>query len=69
MNANQLINMVIRMVTRRLINKGVNTGIDIAARKGKRVEDMTPEEREEARMTRELANRGRKSMRIGRRLF
>ncbi|WP_298907235.1 hypothetical protein [uncultured Aliiroseovarius sp.] len=69
MNANQLINMVIRMVTRRLINKGVNTGIDMATRKGRREEDMTPAQREEANKAKELAKRGRKTMRIGRRLF
>ncbi|NDW51882.1 hypothetical protein [Aliiroseovarius sp. PrR006] len=69
MNANQLINMVIRMVTRRLINKGVNTGIDIAARKGRQVEDMTPEQQKEAQKARDLAKRGRKTMRIGKRLF
>lgn len=69
MNANQLINMIIRVITRRLMNKGVNAGIDLAARRGKAKDDMTPEEREEARKARELANRGRKTMRIGRRLF
>lgn len=69
MNVNQLINMIIRIVTRRLMNKGVYAGIDLAARRGKAKEDMTPEEREEARKAREIAKRGRQATRIGRRLF
>jgi hypothetical protein len=69
MNANHLLNMIIRIVTRRLMSKGVNAGIDLAARRGKSKEDMTPEEREEARKAREIAKRGRQATRIGRRLF
>ena len=65
MNMNRLINMGLRMIMR----KGINTGISAAANRGKRPEDMTPEERQMAKSTRQNAQNTRKSMRVLRRFM
>lgn len=44
MNMNRLINMGLRML--------MNKGIDAASRRGKKPEDMTPQERENAKKAR-----------------
>lgn len=62
---NQMINMVIRMVTRRLINMGINKGIDVAAKRGQRGEDLTPEQRKAAG---ETTKRAKQAVRMGRRI-
>lgn len=61
---NQVINMVIRMVMRRLINLGINKGIDAASRRGKKPDELTPEQRRRAG---EQSGRTKKSMRLLRR--
>jgi len=38
---NQIINMLFRMVMRRLVNMGINKGIDVAAKRGRKGEDLT----------------------------
>lgn len=65
MNMNRLINMGLRM----LMNKGINKGIDMASKKGKRPEDMTPEERAAAQTTRQNAHKARKGLGIARRFM
>ena len=65
MNMNRLINMGMRM----LMNKGINKGIDLAAKKGKRAEDMTAEERAAAQNTRQNAQKARKGLGIARRFM
>ena len=57
MNANGIINMITRMIFRKVMNKGVNAGIDKAFGKGKKPQDMTPEERQQARQGKQNARR------------
>ena len=64
MNANQIINMVMRMFLRKVVNKG----IDMAANRGKSVEEMTPAEREQAQKAKQTANKAKKMARLARRM-
>ncbi|MFZ1727943.1 MAG: hypothetical protein WBO29_09770 [Albidovulum sp.] len=68
MDLNRLINMIIQQITRRLINSGINKGFDFAARKGKPKEEMTPEERKQAQMGKDMAKRAKQAAKITRRL-
>ncbi|MGB3313136.1 MAG: hypothetical protein WBB85_01890 [Albidovulum sp.] len=68
MNAQRLITMIINTVTRRLINLGINKGIDLASRKGKPRDQMTAEDRKQAKNAREIAKRARQAAKITRRL-
>lgn len=65
MNMNRLINMGLRM----LMRKGVNKGIDLASRGGKQPEDMTVEEREQAKSAKQTAQNAQKGMRTARRFM
>lgn len=65
MNMNRMINMAIRMLMRR----GMNAGIDMASRRGKRPEDMTPEERQAARQARQNTHQARRGLNILRRFM
>ena len=65
MNMNRLINMGLRM----LMRKGINKGIALASTKGKRPEDMTPEERAQAKETQQTAQKAQKGMRAARRFM
>ena len=61
MNMNRLINMGMRML--------MNKGIEFAANKGKRPEDMTPEEREAAKTAKQYANKARRGLGMARRFM
>ena len=61
MNMNRLINMGMRML--------MSKGIEIAANKGKRPEDMTPEERQSAKNARNNANKAQRGLRMMRRFM
>ena len=61
MNMNRLISMGMRMLTKK--------GIEVAARKGKKLEDMTPEERQAAKSAQQNANRAQKGLRQLRRFM
>lgn len=64
---NQMINMVIRMVMRRVVNMGINKGVDVAAKRGQRGEDLTPEQRRAAgAQTKRTKQAVRMARRIGR---
>ncbi|SDX03149.1 hypothetical protein [Litoreibacter albidus] len=64
---NQMINMAMRMIMRRLINMGINKGIDVAANRGQRGKDLTPEQRQKSGETSKRAKQAvRMSRRIGR---
>jgi hypothetical protein len=65
MNMNRLINMGMRM----LMRQGVNKGIDVAARRGKSTEDMTPQERQSAQSARSNTQNARRGMNILRRFM
>jgi hypothetical protein len=60
--------MVINQVVRRLVRSGVDKGFDLATRKGKRKEDMTAEDHEQAKMGRDMAKRAKDMSKITRRL-
>jgi hypothetical protein len=65
MNMNRLINMGVRM----LMNKGINKGINVAANRGKKPEDMTPEERVAAKSARGNTQNARRSLGMLRRFM
>ncbi len=65
MNMNRLINMGVRMLMRR----GINKGIDVASRRGKSADEMTPEERQGSQSTRKNAQRARRGLNILRRFM
>ena len=69
MNMNQLINMAVRMLMRKGMNAGINKGVELAARKGKRAEDMTPEDQAQAKDAQQTAQKARKGMRTARRFL
>jgi hypothetical protein len=68
MDWSRLLNGVLNQLLRRFLGRTINTGIDYAARRGKDVADMTPDEREQARSAKQLAQRARKISRLTRRL-
>ena len=61
MNMNRLINMGLRMLMRK--------GTEMAANRGKRAEDMTPQEREQAKSARQTAQKAQRGMRAARRFM
>lgn len=65
MDLNGLFNMLARMFVR----SAVDAGVDYAARRGKPDEELTPEEREQAKKARDLANRAREISKVTRRLW
>ncbi len=65
MNMNRLINMGLRM----LMNKGMNKGIAMMSNRGKQPEDMTSEEREQAKAAQQTAHKAQKGMRAARRFM
>ena len=69
MNLNQLINMAGRMLTRKLMSRGMDAGIDAISRRGKRPEEMTPEEREAAKKTKQNAQKARRGLGMARRFM
>lgn len=68
MNANHLINMIVRMVTRQLLHRGVNAGIDAVAGRGKSREEMSRDERQQARSAKKSVGRANQAMRAARRI-
>ncbi len=64
MNADRIISMILR----RLMNTGINKGINLAANRGRDTNEMTDEERTQAKQARDIAKRGRKAMQMGRRI-
>lgn len=61
MNMNRLINMGLRML--------MNKGIDAASRRGKKSEDMTPQERENAKKARNTTQNAQRSIGMLRRFM
>jgi len=68
MNANQIINMILRMVMRKAVNKGLDAGINKVAGGGKARDEMSPEERQQARSGKQAAKRTRQTMKMARRI-
>ncbi|OYU18772.1 MAG: hypothetical protein CFE34_08920 [Rhodobacteraceae bacterium PARR1] len=63
----RLIQMIINMVMRRGIDMAMNKGADLMVGRGKSPEEMTPEERMQAKQGRQAAKRMKQAMKIGRR--
>jgi hypothetical protein len=64
----RLIQMVINTFLRRFMNQMVNRGVDHFAGKGKPPEEMTAEERKQARAARQAAKRSREIAKMVRRI-
>lgn len=61
MNMNRLINMGLRILMRK--------GTEIAANRGRRPEDMTPKERQQAKEAQQTAQKAQRGMRAARRFM
>jgi len=61
MNMNRLINMGLRMLMRK--------GVDVMAKRGKQPQDMTPDERAQAKSAQQTAQKAQKGMRAARRFM
>lgn len=68
MNIERLITMILRQATRRLVHRGVDAGIDLAAGRGRKTDEMTPEERQRAAEAKQMAKRARQAARLTRRM-
>jgi hypothetical protein len=62
-------NRLFAMLTRMFVRSATDAGIDAAARKGKPLSEMTPEERQQARAAKATAQKVRQMARLGRRFF
>ena len=65
MNMNRLINMGVRM----LLRKGMNKGVEVVSNRGNRPEDMTSEQRAQAKSTQQTVQKARKGIRAARRFM
>lgn len=63
------LNGLFRMLTRTFLNKAVDAGINYAASRGKPEAEMTPEERDQAKKGREMAQRAKEIQKVTRRLW
>ncbi len=63
------LNRLITMLTRLFIRSAVKTGVDFAARSGKPVSEMTPEERQQAKSAKAMADKAQKAARLSRRFL
>lgn len=64
----RFLTQILNMVMRKMMNKGINAGINHLSQRGKSPAEMTPQEREQARKAKDLAQKARKMTRLGRRL-
>lgn len=62
MDLSKLVQMIVNTFARTLVNRG----IDYAARRGKPAQDMTAQEREQAKAGQQLAKRARDMAKLGR---
>jgi hypothetical protein len=63
------VNRLMNLLTRMFIRSATDAGIDAAARKGKPLSEMSPQERQQARSAQDMAKRFQKTTRMVRRLF
>ncbi|MEL7345654.1 MAG: hypothetical protein AAFN59_12470 [Pseudomonadota bacterium] len=63
MNLNKLIRMAMRLGGRKLLNQGINRAVGTKPK-----EEMTPQERKQARAARQSAKRARQASKMARRL-
>ena len=62
-------NRLIQMILRRVMGHLINRGIDHVASRGKAADQMSPEDRAQARTTKEIARRARQAANIARRMM
>jgi hypothetical protein len=63
------LNGLFTMLSRIFIRSAVRTGIDYAVRGGKPDRDLTPEERQQAKAARQMAQKAQKVARLGQRFL
>jgi hypothetical protein len=63
------LNGLFNMLTKMFVRSAVDAGIDYAARRGKPEEELTPEEREQAKRARDMAARAKEIQKATRRLW
>lgn len=68
MNIERLIRMASRRFMRKIMNRGINAGIDYAARRGSDPQNMTPEEKQQARAAKQTARKARQGAKLLRRI-
>lgn len=62
-------NSIIRMLSKMFMRRGINAGIDYASRRGKKREQMSDMERQNAQNARQTASKAQKGLRLVRRLM
>ncbi len=69
MDLTKLLQMIVNTLLRRLISRGIDAGINKVSGSAKKpAQDLTPEEREQAKAARDLAKRARQAAKLTRRL-
>ena len=63
-----IVERLISMILRRFMGPAINAGIDRTMGKGKPPEEMTPEERHQAKQAKQTAKQARQMARLGRRM-
>ncbi len=64
----RIIQMILNKLLGRLVNTAVNKGVDYAVRRGKSLDEMTPEDHAQARAGKEMAKRARQAAKLTRRI-
>ena len=68
MDISRLLQMIVNTFLRKIISKGIDTGITMAANRGKSPDEMTPQDREQARKARDLGKNARKLSSLARKI-
>ena len=68
MDISRLLQMIVNIFLRKIISKGIDTGITMAANRGKSPDEMTPQDREQARKARDLGKNARKLSSLARKI-
>jgi hypothetical protein len=63
------LNGLYNMLTKMFVRSAMDAGLDLASRRGKPESEMTPEEKDQAKRARELANRAKEIQKVTRRLW
>lgn len=59
---------ILMQIMRMFMRKGMNAGIKHVANRGKSANDMTPQERSQAKAAQDMAKRAKQMARLGRRI-
>jgi vacuolar-type H+-ATPase subunit C/Vma6 len=69
MDLSRILNQIINQLIRRFVNVAVDKGITHVARRGKSPQEMTDEDRAQAKAGKDMARRAREVRKATRRLF